>query len=1575
MKTLLLAISMIFLFGNIYAIDILKVTVTYTAYGVTKSEDALASAIKTINRDKGTPIDIRIYKTSTAPSPSDFSYACFPTGGGNIQSSISSSVFFPNVGDALTNEIWCMVNTNEGLIKIRPVDLPTSYPDLSPVNREVDGSTSSSYKEFIVGQTVDVECDIWNNGQGDAGTHRTGFYIGTTNSDYSNRFDYNTTGSTPIKPTYAEHESSSYTFAATDIGTRYINIWADYRDVIEEGTAEGNNKQSWGPFTVKDVIQNSLISGIIQAGTDPFSKIGGLIVLATNTADATKIFSSTPSANITGAYVISEVQPGTYILSIKEATSNEYTISGPGSSAFTVTGSNVTGKDLTLTSNAVPTVRLENLPTTFSPGTSFTFRAYVKNTNYSTNTQAAYIDVSFPENPTVEILPVTSSGVITGVYATDAADAEQREIWTKAGNKITTFYKLASGHKTGIANGGEIWMDIKVTPPANATYTSMTIKYRGTIGDKHDPASGTITDQQGWSVKETVLAKTEDPLIKDWTTVNFEGIDYVVQFKANNNFNLANRIISQEYCDFVDEVAIYSIQNGQRILVEDESNLLPVLYVAANKVLLNSLNYTPERINAIVSSDIQFLKDVTDNDGNLYRLSSLLDLSNDEQMIRNTSIFNNEGTDYYDNRYKMYSDIIRSMVYYLSEEQVKNYYSSVGPILDEIDEALTVADFTAIEPLGAIEDIMLKHLKLSNAQQIINSSNDVLTINTIGNIASKIGTITSIIQSAHSFSYNRKKALVEYLFMTELTGFKIETLYESIISTSGSLKDPALVAAIKDIRWDYYQRYNAYNSGDWNLLKSYIAYDQNEADFQSTVDVSVSWGITWVKDILAASGGYYAYLALLPWNAGFSIMNSRDNYRCSIFSTNIHEILYSSIKNKTFELATKDKNLESYGTANNMRYLSAHLAYNYLNEYLNDPLVWIGSWMHYGFATLNEAVNYYKDKASRSLYYYNNSGAPWYFSGTPELAYNQTCLAGKLKTTYLETEKITPPILSVTKTSLLKNELGNMFANGAVSNQNSQLVYQFDFGDGILSSWNSSAGSHAYANAGNFIAKVKARSQKNSLIESPWSNTIEIKVTNPETISKPGVPIVSGEVKINQQFSVTSSGSTSSSVSQLDYQYNWGDGFLSSWGTIVANYKYESEGAFKIFVRARSKTNTNIVSEWSDPLEINVLALKLYGHLTYNNTSETPLNNVSITLLNSENELVGNSVSDASGDFSFSNLSDGIYTINPNITKAWGGATAMDITSYKKHIGALTLLSPLRAKSGDVNGSNSLTTMDLTIIKQRIGSQISLFPAGDWLYDIPSVTINGSDKTQNIMALCYGDANGSNVPSDSKKSITDSEVFIPGNESVKFINNLEFEVPIRLNKSVSKLASVTLIFTYPSEILDIKGIEMVANNEDLDYYVKDGTVTLIYSTLNPIDVKEGDLLMTIGFSFKAALNSELLNNFKISLSGQGEFGDFNDNVLDGIKLYFASENIITQINSEENSSISIHPNPVSDHVIITNVENSIITIYDLMGTNLLTQKSIFGQLKLSLSDFNTGTYIIKVSKNNTHVFRKILIIK
>jgi hypothetical protein len=380
----------------------------------------------------------------------------------------------------------------------------------------------------------------------------------------------------------------------------------------------------------------------------------------------------------------------------------------------------------------------------------------------------------------------------------------------------------------------------------------------------------------------------------------------------------------------------------------------------------------------------------------------------------------------------------------------------------------------------------------------------------------------------------------------------------------------------------------------------------------------------------------------------------------------------------------------------------------------------------------------------------------------------------------------------------------------------------------------------------------------------------------------------------------------------------------------------------------------------------------LSGTLSYSNSNSSPLDNTSIILYNSSNQIIGNSITTASGNYSFSGLENGNYTLKPTITKTWSGATAMDITAYKKHIGGATVLSPLQINSGDVNGSNSLSTIDLTYIKQRIGAQISTFPVGDWVHDKPILTVNGSNIIQNISALCYGDANGSYVPTGSSKSA--SEAFIGSEESVRLINENEFEVPVRLNKPANKLSSVTLIFSFPSELFDVKDLKMVEHNEDLYYSVIDGTIRVVYSTLHSLNLNEGDLLMNIRFTLKENTNRQLLTNFKFTLSGQGEFGDYDDKVIEGIQLLYATADMNTYLSSGELKEVLIFPNPVKRELTIMNAENSTIDVYDMQGNLILTHKSLSNRTTLDVSNYIPGIYIIKVNKNNQCIVKKVSVL-
>jgi hypothetical protein len=231
----------------------------------------------------------------------------------------------------------------------------------------------------------------------------------------------------------------------------------------------------------------------------------------------------------------------------------------------------------------------------------------------------------------------------------------------------------------------------------------------------------------------------------------------------------------------------------------------------------------------------------------------------------------------------------------------------------------------------------------------------------------------------------------------------------------------------------------------------------------------------------------------------------------------------------------------------------------------------------------------------------------------------------------------------------------------------------------------------------------------------------------------------------------------------------------SSAGTITFVY---NDNAFSIASGTFFKINFNVIAgttsttpvTWSDtptPREfinaipnlidvtynngtVNIVnsLYSISGTITYDNISNTPMGAITVELLDNSSNIIATTTTNASGQYVFGSIANGNYTVRPSTVKPWGGATSLDITLYKKHIGSVPgfIMTGIRLGSGDPNLSTTLTSLDLTLIRQRIGAQINSFTSGDWLFESGAVTVSSANLTKNIKAICYGDANGSNNP-------------------------------------------------------------------------------------------------------------------------------------------------------------------------------------------------------------------------------------
>ena len=164
----------------------------------------------------------------------------------------------------------------------------------------------------------------------------------------------------------------------------------------------------------------------------------------------------------------------------------------------------------------------------------------------------------------------------------------------------------------------------------------------------------------------------------------------------------------------------------------------------------------------------------------------------------------------------------------------------------------------------------------------------------------------------------------------------------------------------------------------------------------------------------------------------------------------------------------------------------------------------------------------------------------------------------------------------------------NFTAGGATSSLGHTVQYQFDWGDGTLSAWGSGTQSKAWSIAATYAVRARARCSTDTSILSNWSPALTVTITQAETISAPATP--SGPINgtTGQSYSYSTGGSTSNLGHTVQYQFDWGDGALSAWGSGTQSRIWSAASTYAVKARARCSTDTSTVSDWSSALTVTV---------------------------------------------------------------------------------------------------------------------------------------------------------------------------------------------------------------------------------------------------------------------------------------------------------------------------------------------------------------------------------------------------
>lgn len=387
------------------------------------------------------------------------------------------------------------------------------------------------------------------------------------------------------------------------------------------------------------------------------------------------------------------------------------------------------------------------------------------------------------------------------------------------------------------------------------------------------------------------------------------------------------------------------------------------------------------------------------------------------------------------------------------------------------------------------------------------------------------------------------------------------------------------------------------------------------------------------------------------------------------------------------------------------------------------------------------------------------------------------------------------------------------------------------------------------------------------------------------------------------------------------------------------------------------------------------------GRFYYPNQDSTPLNNTTVYAYNIAGYNQDSTITDVSGDYSISSLPLDSYSIIANIDKIWGGVNANDALVIMMHFAGMTNLTGLQLEVADVDMSGFVNTLDALMCAQRFVGMIYSFPAGDWAHDIDTLLIDGTAPVfYNFEGLCYGDVNRSFIPSTVR---TEPLLTLDRSGTKEIIPNDIINIPLSVNKDMD-INAVSLIFDFPAEHLEFKGV--VFNNDQgvLQYNEKDGEIRISWYSTKSLEIKESEMLLELVFS-PLFNDVEGLNKVYLNLHPQSELADEMANTIRSAKLLMPD--LVSSVDGMPESYLGQnYPNPFNDFTeieyVLLNDGKVSIEIYNTLGEKVdviygkKMHKSGSYKVKYDPSNLSPGIYYYKMileSDEGSFISTKIMI--
>ncbi len=375
--------------------------------------------------------------------------------------------------------------------------------------------------------------------------------------------------------------------------------------------------------------------------------------------------------------------------------------------------------------------------------------------------------------------------------------------------------------------------------------------------------------------------------------------------------------------------------------------------------------------------------------------------------------------------------------------------------------------------------------------------------------------------------------------------------------------------------------------------------------------------------------------------------------------------------------------------------------------------------------------------------------------------------------------------------------------------------------------------------------------------------------------------------------------------------YNWSTGATTQTITVT------NTGTYSV------TATTQYGCSASDTVHITIGITSISGTVYYDNSFLTPIAAATVNLKQGNTVMVS-TTTNAAGQYSFNEAPIGTFTLNPSSTIAWGGVNATDGLLILKHFVGITHLTGIRLTAADVDNSTAINSIDALATQKRFTNMITAFAAGDWAFEKPSITVNGlAAQVVNIRSLCYGDVNGSYIPSVR----TDYTFPVQHSGTIETAAFKTINYPIYLSEPML-LGAISLIADIPEylQIIDVKGPD--GSLEDVVWNYTNGKLFLSWYSLENISQTPDKALFTLKMQVNTS-ETELLTSFSPEIIG--ELASPEATILSPSTLLMPA----LSFPSEE---FNLSPNPFNTNTTLTFslIENSsvIVSILSLDGRQI-----------------------------------------